>query len=61
MNTFAMLLHCFFSAKFISATTFSNAFLSLLILKEVLAKTQKALEKVVAEINLAEEKQYKKD
>ena len=55
MNSFAMLLHCFFSAKFISATTFSNAFLSLLILKEVLAKTQKALEKVVAEINLAEE------
>ena len=28
---------------------------------EVLAKNQKALEKVVAEINLAEEKQYKKD
>ena len=60
MSTFAMLLYCFFSAKFVFATTFPSAFWSLLVLKEVLAETKKVLEKVLAETNSAEEKQYKK-
>ena len=60
MSTFAMLLYCFFSAKFVSATTFSSAFWVSASTKKSTSRDQKALEKVVAKTNLAEKKQYKK-